>query len=69
MFLIDILDGINVLEGKMVKFNKRFGWNKRLSRIILNKLENYQAPSVSQVFQLKGYFPKLIVPGGSWSSV
>ena len=34
VFLINDLDGINVLEGKMIQFDKRVGWNKRLGRII-----------------------------------
>ena len=41
VFLIDVLDGINVLEGKIVKFNQRIGWNKRLGRIILKKINKF----------------------------
>ena len=35
VFLINDLDEINVLEGEIVQFNKRIGWNKRLGRIVL----------------------------------
>ena len=40
MFLINDLDGINVLEGEIVQFNKRIGWNNHLGRIILKNLIN-----------------------------